>query len=228
MKKITKAEFEALPESLKSEFKAEGEEYVLIQEDVDGLKKSKADILKEKKDLQDRLTVAEQFMADHQQKESDAANELLIKQGEFKTAQEARDKEWQGWVDAAASEKEALFSHYHRERLQNELVKKGVLPDRAEFLVDKMAAETELYQESETGKYSLRKKGGIGDAAAFDGIIEAAKTATPFFFAASNASGSGASGSQGGGNAKTMPEAQFDAMSPQQQAAFINDGGSPV
>jgi hypothetical protein len=91
-----------------------------------------------------------------------------------------------------------------------------------------MAAETELYQESETGKYSLRKKGGIGDAAAFDGIIEAAKTATPFFFAASNASGSGASGSQGGGNAKTMPEAQFDAMSPQQQAAFINDGGSPV
>ena len=44
---ITQAEFETLPESLKGKFTAEGDAYVLQEEDVTGLKTAKERILTE-------------------------------------------------------------------------------------------------------------------------------------------------------------------------------------
>jgi len=78
--------------------------------------------------------------------------------------------------------------------------------------------------------FSLKKIGGIGDAAEFDAIIEDVKTTSPFFFASDNATGSGASGSgsSSNGGVKTMPKAQWDAMGVKEQAAFIKSGGQPV
>ena len=49
---ITQAEFETLPESLKSKFTPMGEDFSLIEEDVAGLRKSKELILAEKKRLE--------------------------------------------------------------------------------------------------------------------------------------------------------------------------------
>ena len=75
----------------------------------------------------------------------------------------------------------------------------------------------------------LKKKGGIGDAAEFDAVIEAAKQKTPFFFAANGASGSGASGSGKGTSSEvTMTGAAFEALSESQQRDFSLKGGKII
>lgn len=226
---ITKAEFDALPESLKTKFEADGDNYTLNEPDVDGLKKSKAEILEEKKRLQGELAELAKFKADAEAKEAEAAEAKLKEAGETDAWKKQYDERHQKLIADATAEKESLFADIKRERLTNELVKRGALADRAGYLVGELDADTELVK-GDDGKFQLRKKGGIGDAAEFDSVIEAAKQKTPFFFAADGASGSGASGSGNTGNAttKTMPEAQFDSMSPQEQAAFIASGGSPV
>lgn len=228
---IAKEAFDALSDELKTFYVAtqDGKGYELegvgsIQRALDAEKAKKAtkpelltelETLREEKRLRDEAADKE-------------AQDLLIKQGDFDKAQAARDAEWQKRVDAIDKEKGELFTDVHRERLRNELVKRGALPDRADYLVNDLIGETELFK-NEKGQHDIRKKGGIGDTAEFDSMVDAIKPAKGFFFAATNASGSGASGSEGGGgNAKTMPHAQWKGLSPQEQAAFIKDGGQPV
>jgi DNA repair exonuclease SbcCD ATPase subunit len=200
---ITKAEHDALPDSLKAKFQASGDAYELIEEDVEGLKKSKAEILQEKKDLQAKLAEADKFRKEHEAAQAKAAEADLEAKGKYEEAIAAKEKAWNERFEAEKAEKESLFADIKRERLTNELVKRGALADRAGYLVGELDAETELYKRTDNGKYDLRKKGGIGDAAEFDVVIEAAKQKTPFFFAAQGASGSGASGSNGNGGGKT-------------------------
>jgi hypothetical protein len=229
MTKLTQAEFETLPDSLKPKFKADGDAYLLIEEDVDGLKKSKAEILEEKKRIQAERDELAQFKAEQEAKEAAAKLADQEANGEYKKALAEREKAWNERLEGIEAEKNTLFADVKRERLTNELVKRGALADRASYLVGELDANTEL-TKGDDGKYVLRKKGGIGDAAEFDSVIEAARQNTPFFFAATTASGSGASGSgsNGGSTAKTMPATQFHAMSVQEQAAFIKSGGKPV
>lgn len=205
MTKITKAEFETLPESLKTKFKAEGEEYALIEEDVDGLKKSKAEILSEKKKIEDEVIELRKFKDDHAAAAAKAAEADLEAKGKYEEALAAKEKAWKERDDAKEAEKAALFADVKRERLTNELVKRGALPDRAGYLVGELDADLELAKD-EGGKFTLKKKGGIGDAAEFNAVIEAAKQKTPFFFAANGASGSGASGSQNNGGGASTPK----------------------
>jgi hypothetical protein len=212
MTKITKAEFETLPESLKAKFKADGDDYVLQEEDVDGLKKSKAEILEEKKKIQAERDELAKFKADREAEAVKAQEKDLEAKGKYEEAIAAKEKAWNERFEAEKADKESLFADIKRERLTNELVKRGALADRAGYLVGELDADLELVK-GESGKYELKKKGGIGDAAEFDSVIEAAKAKTPFFFAANGASGSGASGSQnngGGGNGKTISRAQYE------------------
>jgi hypothetical protein len=215
MAKITKAEYDALPESLKAEFVADGDGYALQKEDVEGLKKSKADILAEKKKLSDELEELKKFKAE---READAAKQKqadLEAKGEYEKALKEKEKAWNERFEAEKAEKESLFADIKRERLTNELVKRGALADRAGYLVGELDAHLELAKD-DTGKFTLKKKGGIGDAAEFDSVIEAAKQKTPFFFAASGASGSGASGSQQSSgstdNANLSPVAKLEGI----------------
>src|SRR5688572_5969726 len=191
MTKITKAEFEALPDSLKAKFKAEGDDYILVEEDVEGLKKSKAEILQEKKDLQAKLAELEKFKTDHEADLEKAKQSDLEAKGKYEEALAAKEKAWNERFESEKAEKESLFTDIKRERLTNELVKRGAMADRAGYLVGELDSELELVKDE--GKFTLKKKGGIGDAAEFDAVIEAAKQKTPFFFTATSASGSGAS-----------------------------------
>lgn len=226
--KITKAEYEVLPDSLKAKFNASGDEFVLVEEDVEGLKKSKAEILEEKKRLQAERDELARFKAEKEAEAAKAKQADLEAKGEYEKALKEKEKAWKERLEAESAEKESLFADIKRERLTNELVKRGVLADRANYLVSELDAEIELAKD-DNGKYTLKKKGGIGDATEFDAVIEAAKQKTPFFFAASSASGSGASPSSGtGGNAKTMPRTQFESLNPTDQMAFIKGGGKPV
>lgn len=195
--------FEKLGDELKGFYvqTEDGKGYEL--EGIGSIQRALADEKAKKATKPELMTELETLRAEKADRDAQAdkeAQDLLIKQGEFDKAQTARDAEWQKRLDAVETEKGSLFSDVKRERLTNELVKRGVLPDRAAYLVSEMDADTELVK-GDDGKYSLKKKGGIGDAAEFDSMIAATKEKTPFFFAAEGASGSGASGSgNGGGN----------------------------
>jgi hypothetical protein len=199
------------------------ESYELAEEDVEGLKKSKADILTEKKALQDKLDELTKFKTEKEAEAQKAKVNKLEEEQEYKKALAEKEKAWNERFDAEKAEKESLFADIKRERLTNELVKRGALADRAGYLVGELDAHLELAKD-EAGKFTLKKKGGIGDATEFDSVIEAAKQKTPFFFAASGASGSGASGSQqSSGSGNQIKRSQYDA-NPGQYADALGKG----
>ena len=209
--KITKAEFETLPDSLKAKFTASGEDYILQEEDVEGLKKSKAEILQEKKELQVKLDEAEKFRKEHEAKVAEADEAKLKEEGAFKELEKKlRDKITE--IEAAAAEKEAGFlSSLKNERLQNFLVEKGVIAAQADLAVMATADKFDLVNEG--GKFTLKLKDGIGDAGELDKAVEELKTARPVLFTAIGASGGGALGSQnnGGGQKRSITRAEHDA-----------------
>lgn len=228
---IAKEAFDALSDELKTFYVAtqDGKGYEL--EGVGSIQRALADEKAKKATKPELLTEIEElrkFKEEQEAKVADAESEKRIAEGKYKEDLEAKEAAWKQRLEQAETASTALLGDVKRERLTNELVKRGVLADRAAYLVHDLDAEIELVK-GDSG-YQLKKKGGIGDATEFDAVIEAAKAKTPFFFAATNASGSGASGSEGGGggNAKTMPHAQWKGLSPQEQAAFIKDGGQPV
>ena len=104
--KITKAEYEALPASLKALYKADGEDYVptfKTSEEVDtltaGLKTNNEKLLKEKREAAERGTAAEQAAAA-------AAEEAARKAGDVA----ALDKSYQTKLDAQKAEYEGKIS----------------------------------------------------------------------------------------------------------------------
>jgi len=164
-----------------------------------------------KPELVAELEELKKFKADHEVSQQKAAQADLEAKGKYEEAIAAKEKAWNERFETEKTEKDSLFADIKRERLTNELIKRGVLPDRAAYLVGELEPEMEL-AKNEGGKYDLKKKGGIGDAAEFDSVIEAAKQKTPFFFAANGASGSGASGSNGNGGG-----VDTSAMTPEQK-----------
>src|SRR6185295_19989626 len=125
------------------------------------------------------------FKADHEADEQKAAQADLEAKGKYEEALAAKEKAWKERLDALDTEKNGLFTDVKRERLENEIVKRGGLPERVRYLVGDLDAVTELVK-SDDGKYTIKKKGGIGDADEFNSMIEAAKNdqQTAFIFAA--------------------------------------------
>lgn len=104
-----------------------------------------------------------------------------------------------------------------------------MLADRAAYAFVDIGEQIEL--ASDDSGFSLKLKGGIGDAKELETVVEGLKAKSPFLFASDATAGSGASGSGTGGGtstAKTMPKAQWDALDVKSQAAFIREGGKPV
>ncbi len=91
--KITKAEFDTLPDSLKTKFKADGDDYLLdeVTEDVEGLKRSKAEILAEKKRIQDERDELRKFKTDHEQAKEVEETAKQKEAGEFAELDEGGD-----------------------------------------------------------------------------------------------------------------------------------------
>lgn len=221
--KLTKAEFETLPDALKGKFKPEGEDFVLVEEDVEGLKKSKAEILTEKKELQSKLDELEKFKKDHETKLAEADEVKLKEAGAFKELEEklrAKIAEVEADRDTKVS---GILGNLKQERLKNLLVEKGVLPDRAAYALADVGDQFDL--ESGEQGFSLKLKTGIGDPKEIDTAIEGLKSKAAFLFAANGASGSGASGSNGNGGstAKSVTRAQWEAADDSQRATWGKD-----
>lgn len=222
---ITKAEFDALPDALKAKFEAKGEGYTLIEEDVEGLKKSKAEILQEKKELQAKLAEFEKFKAEIEAKKSEEEEAKQREAGQFaELEKKLRDKIKE--VEEAAQAKEQQFlSNLKSERLKNLLAEKGVRPEMTKYAL--MDADGQFELVADENGFNLKLKDGIGDAKEIDGFVAKLRESTPDFFKPNASPGSGASGSgTNGGNGKTMPRSAFDSMSPSDQMAFAKQGGT--
>ena len=154
-----------------------------------------------------------------------AESDRLTKKGEWDKLKEQLDARHAAELAKAKTAYEQIMSNLKTEKLTNALTEKGVLPDRAKYLVHELAAQVEI--ESTDNGFSLKKIGGVGDAVEFDAMIENVKTTSPFFFAANGASGSGASGSQGNGGttAKQWTRAEWDGASNEARSEFSKAGG---
>lgn len=223
MTQISKAEFDALPESLKAEFKADGDNYILVKEDTEGLKKSKAEILEEKKRIQAEFDAAKKRLEEIDAKQSEAEEAKMKAAGEFaELEKKLRDRINEIETNYSA-EKTELLTKFNRERLSNELVARGVDAKKVKYALSDLEAEVDLLGSAD-GVWKL--KNGIGDAKEFDTRVAALKEDSPFLFVSSNASGSGASGSQGtGAGGKTISRAQFNQLPPSEQMTFAKGGG---
>ncbi len=215
MTKITKAEFDTLPESLKAKFEADGDGYSLVEADVEGLKKSKAEILEEKKRIQAERDELAQFKSEHEASLEEQETAKQKEAGQFaELEKKLRDKITE--TESAAAERESSFlASLKRERLQNFWVEKGVLADRADLAVTTTESQFDLVNED--GKFNLKLKDGIGDAGELDKAAETLKTSRAYLFAPNGASGSGASGSQS--NAGGI---DLNSMSPEQMLDMAN------
>ncbi|NCV19892.1 MAG: hypothetical protein EBW42_14335, partial [Rhodobacterales bacterium] len=67
------------------------------------------------------------------------------------------------------------------------------------YLVKELSEQVDL-DINESG-FALKKKGGIGDAAEFNALVEDVRSKSPFFFAANIVGGTGGSASIGNGGA---------------------------
>jgi len=227
---IAKEAYDALSDELKTFYVAtqDGKGFELegvgsIQRALDAEKTKKAT----KPELMTELEELRQFKLDQEAAAAKAAEKDLEAQGKYEEALAIKEKAWQERIDKEAADKAQLLTRLHNEAAKSELIKRGGIPERVDYLAAEIVNQTE-FELGEAGAV-LRKKGGIGDAAELEAMFGEAKNAKPFFFAADGASGSGASGSDGtGGSAKTMPMAQFGALGVKEQAAFIKSGGTPV
>lgn len=233
--KLDKVSYESLPDTLKTEYIADGDGYKLDAdyEDVTGLKNKTAELLAEMRRLKEQQKAYEGLDPEAARKAIEAAqvaeDDKLKAAGEFEKLREQLEARHKGEIEKTIAERNTILSTLKREKLANALTEKGVLPDRVKYLLGELDPQIEL-ATTENG-FQLKKIGGIGDAAEFEGIITSVKEASPFFFASDMTPGSGASGSGTGGGdstAKTMPHAQFKALGVKEQAAFINNGGRPV
>ena len=202
--RISAADFEKLNEALKTEYIKDGDGYKLDAdyEDVTGLKAKRDELLAEQKRLKDAMKAFEGLdpaaAREAVEKAAKAEEEGLAARGEFETLKKKLEERHAKELEQATAERDRLLGNLKRERLQNYLVEKGVLADRAAYALVDINDQIEL--ASDDSGFSLKLKGGIGDAKELDGVVESLKAKSPFLFSANSASGSGASGSEHSGS----------------------------
>lgn len=149
--------------------------------------------------------------------------EKLAKKGDFETLLEQKSKAYEERIESERREKEQIYSTLKQEKLALELIAKGVLPDRVQYLVKELNERVEL-DTTDTG-FVLRKKGGIGDADEFNALVDEMKAKSPFFFAAQIAPGTGGSGSMTSGGVSGR---KWSDLGVTEKAAAIRDAGGDL
>ena len=195
---ITKDEFDNLPAAVKAEFKPEGDGFVLFKEDVSGLKKSQAQLLKEKKELEERFAGLDpdEYKA-LKAAQDQVADEKLKAAGEFDKLREQLETRHKIELEKARADHDSLLHNLKRESLKTLLTSPeiGVLPDRVKGIIAEGDLENVLEFVSDESGFRFKKKGGIGDEAELKEIFTGLKEKATWGFASNITPGSGALGS---------------------------------
>lgn len=230
MKNLTKAEFDALPEWLQSQFEADasGETFVYLAEDVAGLKNAKERILSEKKKLDAELAELRKYREQQEALRLQSEQERMKAAGEFE-ALEKKLREKLAQTEAEAEAKmQRLQNILKQQAVKNLLIEKGVLPERVEFALPKALEQFEM--EIGEGSFGLRVRNGIGDPKEIEQAVAALREAAPFLFNATHTPGSGASGiGQAAAAAGTQwTRQQWENASTIERSEFTRAGGQVV
>lgn len=125
--------------------------------------------------------------------------ERLQKRGEYEKLIEQKTKAYEDRLESERKQRTHIEATLKQEKLALHLIEQGVLPDRVNYLVKELSEQVDL-DINESG-FALKKKGGIGDAAEFNALVEDVRSKSPFFFAANIVGGTGGSASIGNGGA---------------------------
>lgn len=123
--------------------------------------------------------------------------EQMQKRGEYEKLIEQKSKAYEDRLEAERTARANMETMLKQEKLALALIENGVLPDRVNYLVRDLSEQVDL-ELGESG-FALRRRGGIGDAAEFNALIEDLRDKSPFFFAANIVGGTGGSGSSNSG-----------------------------
>lgn len=225
--RISKADFDALADILKTEYIPEGDGYKLDAdyEDVTGLKAKRDELLAETKRLKDLAKGFEGLDPEAARKAIAAAqaaeDERLKANGEFETLTKQLKDRHEKELEAANSRASAIISNLRREKIATLAISKGVKPERVRSAIAEGDLDSVL-DLNETD-FSIRTKEGIGDAKDVDAVFDALKARADWLFAADTNPGSGASGSGNGSsnaNAKTWTRSQWDAADSNARSEF--------
>lgn len=227
-KKLTKNEHSKLDAALQEFYVADGDDFVLDLEggaddsataELERQIAAQAKLLKTFEGLDPKA--AKKALTDMKKLEQ----EKLASEGKYDELLAARQAEFEEQLSAATTARDTTIANLKREKLENFLVKNGVMADRAKYALADVDALIDL--DEADGAFKLKAKNGTGADAELAKIVTDLKTTSGFLFAASGASGSGASGSDtSGGESKSVSRAQFDAMDASEQQKFSIDGGS--
>lgn len=147
--------------------------------------------------------------------------EQMQKRGEYEKLLEQRSKAYEERLEAERTQRTSIESMLKQEKLALALIENGVLPDRVGYLVKELSERVDL-EMSESG-FALKTRGGIGDAAEFNALVEELRNKSPFFFAANIVGGTGGSGSNG--NAAVSSRPWSDLNGAEKAEAIRNAGG---
>lgn len=213
MIRISKAEFDALPASLKTKFTADGDSYVLTEapvEDVEGLKRSKAEILAEKKKVEAENEELRKFKAEQDAAALVKEQKELEKKGEYDKLLETKQKAFEERLQQEAAEREKIQGNLKAERWRNYLAENGIKPERLKALEDLNQLFERIELANEPG-FPLKLKDGVGDANELTEAITKLKTSHLFLTDSKVTPGGGASTS-----VTDVANAGLDGMNPMQ------------
>ena len=227
--RISKADHEKLDEALKDFYTADGDDFKLDSdhEDVTGLKTKNSELLEKVRRFKDfeGLDAADVKAKLAQLAEQESAD--LAAKGKWDELEKNLRAKQEAEVTALITKLNSIIADNARKDLRLELVKHGA---DEEYVAD---LETTLTQNhikfAEQDGKAVWKTLDDTEVIDFSTYIPKLKESKAKFFKSDLGLGAGSSGSNNnGGNAKTMPHAQWKALSPPEQAAFIKSGGTPV
>lgn len=221
-RKITKAEYDALSDALKGEYKAEGDNYVLDVEDAgfESLKAEKEAAKREADEAKRKLKEKEDAEAEAKRK---AAEDKAKAAGDIA----ALEKSWKEKAerDAAAAREEGkraleALRNITVNRTASEMAKKiSTVPDLVEPLI-----RARLDVEITDGVPLIRVKDATGRPSALSvNDLEKEFLDNPAYKAVMKGSGSGGGGAGGAGEGGGAGRKKLSEMSATEEAKFANE-----
>jgi hypothetical protein len=149
--------------------------------------------------------------------------EQMQKRGEYEKLIEQKSKAYEDRLESERQARANMERMLKQEKLALALIENGVLPDRVNYLVKDLSEQVDL--ELGDAGFALKRRGGIGDAAEFNQLIEDLRDKSPFFFAANIVSGTGGSGSS---NSSGVSTRKWSDLNGAEKAVAIRDSNGDI
>lgn len=229
--KLDKTGFDALDDSIKAHYKADGDSYILDAdyEDVTGLKSKNSELLAQISKLKGSqlpsgMTAEE--IAEALEFKRKAEETTALAKGEFEKVRQQIEDKAKADKEALQIKLESLIKTNAEKDLMMELVKNGVVEKQASRMAKLLQLESIKSVQTDEGSIVWRSLDDT-QTIELDKYIPTLKEEWGEFFKANVVTGGGAAGNKDKGSAvKTMTRNAFERLNASEKAQFFKDGGS--